>query len=241
MSWKIAFVVALLTAIITAIVTAPVADKVTGLHGVSDFEGKRGFAIAFLFIPAGFLGGFLLGLLGTHLTHATEWEHFWKAAGVSIGMAQLALFGIAGLSLLAIPRPLKAIGHALAVEVEVMVPNAMITPGALEPDGIRMSLYAGPKDNRGVLIDRARFHELDGHLIVPALATLHSRSSTRILSFHLEDLWLAYDLPLPDAPIADTTWSEPAPLRDARNGSASSQRSDIRLRYRVVKAPAGDR
>jgi len=54
MSWKIALVVALLNAIITAVVTIPVADKVTKAHGVSDFEGGRGMAIAFILIPAGF-------------------------------------------------------------------------------------------------------------------------------------------------------------------------------------------
>ena len=100
MSWKIALVVALLPALITASPTVFVADKVTGLHGVSDFEGKRGYAIVFLFIPAGFIGGFLLGLLGTKLVSAVEWMQFWKALGLSLLLGQVALFGIAGLSLL---------------------------------------------------------------------------------------------------------------------------------------------
>lgn len=64
MSWKIGITVALLNGIVTALVTAPVADALMGMHGVSDFEGERGMALVFLFIPAGFFGGALLGLVG---------------------------------------------------------------------------------------------------------------------------------------------------------------------------------
>ena len=65
MSWKIALLVALLNGVITAVVTAPVADRITKLHKVSDREGGRGMAVIFFFVPAGFIGGLLLGLLGT--------------------------------------------------------------------------------------------------------------------------------------------------------------------------------
>lgn len=234
MSWKIALVVALLTAITTAFVTAFVADKVTGLHGVSDFEGKRGYAIVFLFIPAGFIGGFLLGLLGTKLVGAVEWAQFWKAAGLSVLLGQLALFGIAGLSLLCIPRPLTHHGALLALEVEVRVPLERITERSRELDQIRMSLYAGPKDNSYATIDQSRFREEGGHLIIPATADLNTRSGTRVLSFHLEEgTWLAFDLPLPESPVPGD-WSVPSPLRDARTTGNATVWSDVLLRYRVV-------
>ena len=239
MSWKIALVVALLTALVTAFVTAFVADKVTGLHGVSDFEGKRGYAVVFLFIPAGFLGGFLLGLLGTKMVGATDWAQFWKAAGLSVLLGQVALFGIAGLSLLSIPRPLKHEGAALALEVEVRVPLERVTERSREPDQIRMSLYAGPKDNAYATIDRSKFREEGGYLIVPALADLHTRSSTRMLSFHMEEhTWLAFDLPLPESPEPGD-WSGPSPMRDARTAGNATVWSDVQLRYRVVPAEAG--
>lgn len=236
MSWKIALLVALITAIATAIVTAPVAEKVTGMHGVSDFEGKRGYAIVFLFIPAGFVGGFLLGLLGTKLAGAVEWVQFWKALGLSLLLGQVALFGIAGLSLLGIPRPPTVNGRELALEVEVLVPLDQLTPAARERDGLRMSLYAGSDDNRTVPLDTARYREENGMLIVPAEAGLFSRSSTRILSFHIGDAqWLAFDLALPSKPRADSTWSEPAPLRDAHTSGSNTKHSNVMLRYRVVE------
>ncbi|MCW5898569.1 MAG: hypothetical protein KIT10_04805 [Flavobacteriales bacterium] len=241
MSWKIALVVALLTALVTAFVTAFVADKVTGMHGVSDFEGKRGMAVVFLFIPAGFIGGFLLGLLGTKLVGAVEWAQFWKAAGLSVLLGQVALFGIAGLSLLGIPRPPEVLGAPLAIEVEVMVPLERITDGAREPGRIRMSLYAGDQDNRSVALDTARYRTADGMLMVPALLPLNSRSATRILSFHIEEhTWLAFDFPLPPTPDASDAWTEPAPLRDARVAGSNTTLSDVRLRYRVVMSPGSE-
>jgi len=238
MSWKIAIAVALFTAVITAIVTAPVADKVAKIQGVSNFEGGRHMAVAFFFIPAGFIGGLLLGLLGAKLMHATEWAHFWKAAGVSVLLGQVLLFSILGLSSLSIPRSPLMEGHRLALEMEVLVPIARITPRSKEPGQIKMSLYAGEKDNNYAVVDPTRFREENGMLIVPALANLNSTTTGRSISFHLDkDTWLALDLLLPAVPNKiDMEWSEPMPLRDARVAGPTSAISDVLLRYRVVEA-----
>lgn len=239
MSWKIALLVALISGIITAVVTAPVADSVSGKMGVSDFEGNRGFAVAFLFIPAGFIGGALLGLLGTKLMHAVEWAHFWKAAGLSILLGQVGLFSIAGLCLLGIPRPPLIGGKELTLEVEVHVPQARITPSSREPQQIRMSLYAGPDDNNYLTVDTGAFREEGGKLIVPASGQLNSRAMGRTLSFHIEEhTWLAFDLnALPATPTEkDFTWSALQPLREARLNGGKPAATDVLLRYRVVKA-----
>jgi hypothetical protein len=238
MSWKIALTVALLTAVITALMTAPVADKVTRMHGVSDFEGGRGMFIGFILVPAGLIGGFLLGLLGTKLVGALEWSQFWRAAGLSVLLGQVALFGIAGLSLLSIPRALLVDGQPLELQVEVLVPLDRITPSAKEPDQLRLSLYAGEKDNHYADIDRTRFREADGRFIVPAVAQLNSRSHFRTLSFHIEQhTWLAFDLPLPATPQVDTTWSAPAPMRKADSGGKGAPLSDVLIKYRVMVRP----
>lgn len=234
MSWKIALTVALLSALVTAVVTLPVADRVTKLHGVSDFEGARGMLIGFVLLPAGFLGGFLLGLLGTKLAGAVEWSQFWKAAGWGIGLGQLALWGIAGLSLLSVPVALSAPSVQVAVEVEVLVPMERVTDGMRAPGAIRMSLYAGDRDNRSVEVDTALYRVGEGRMIVPATAPLYSVTGLRILSFHLQDTWLAFDLPLAPEPAPDSTWSAPAPLRDATTSGAHTTWSDVQLRYRVI-------
>lgn len=238
MSWKIALLVALIAGIITAVATAPVADKVTKMHGVSDFEGGRGMLIVFGLIPAGFFGGALLGLLGTKLAHAVEWSQFWKALGLSVLLGQVALFGIAGLSLLSIPKAPTHEGHTLSLEVEVSVPRARITPRSLEPDQIRMSLYAGPKDNAYAPIQRDHFREEGDHLIIPAVVPLNSASTTRVLSFLIEEhTWLAFDLPLPPIPTIFDQWTLPTPMRDARSSGPDVPRSDVLIRYRTVRDP----
>jgi hypothetical protein len=237
MSWKIAILVALLAGVITAVVTAPVADKVSRMLHVSDFEGGRGMLIAFLLVPAGFLGGFGLGLLGTRLVNAVEWVQFWKAAGVSIGLGQVALFGIAGLCLLGMPRPPLIDGHALALRFEVYVPLALIPDSAQAQDQIRLSLYASDNDNGFATIDRSLFREEDGQLVVTADATLNSKSTMRLVSFYIQDTtWLAADVDLPASPGKENlVWSKWKPMRDANTSGSNSVFSEVQIRYRVVE------
>ena len=234
MSWKIALVVALLSGIVTAVVTTPVADKLTELHGMSDFEGKRGYALVFLFIPAGFIGGFLMGLLGTKLVGAMAWHQFWQAAGLSVLLGQVALWGIGGLSLLTIQRPPTFNGRPLALAMEILIPVDQLTATTRDPGAIRMSLYASDKDNQVVTVDPERFREENGLLVVPASALLFSRSTRRIVSVHLNDGWLAYDFDLPAVPTPTDAWSEPAAMRDAKTTGQRTERSTVKIRYRVL-------
>jgi hypothetical protein len=234
MSWKIALTVALLSGMVTAIITAPVAYKLTGMHGVSEFEGKRSMYVFFYFVPLAFIGGFLLGLLGTKLQGAVEWAQYWKAAGLSTGLGAAAVLGIGGLSLLSVPRAPVAGGKTMAVEVEVLVPRDMVIPTYRDPYVIRMGLYASDNDNRVVPVDTALFREEQGMLVVPAIAPLYSRSYTRSLSFHLGETWLAIDLPLAPEPTPTDVWSDPAPMRDATTAGESSVWSEVKVRIRVV-------
>lgn len=238
MSWKIAVLVALLTGVITAVVTAPVADKMTKLHGVSDREGGRGMAIVFLFVPAGLIGGLLFGLLGTKLVHATEWIHFWKASGVSLLMSHTVLFGISGLSMMGLPRPPLMDGHPLALEAEVLVPVARIPSGKFDPQYLRTSLYAGPKDNQYAEIDTAHIRTENGYIVVPAKVDLNSRSDFRMFSFQAENsISVTLDpLPLFASPTAkDLQWTQPTPMRESTITGSAYTYTDILLRMRVVK------
>ncbi len=240
MNWKIALVVALLTALVTAAVTAPVAVEVMDLRGVSNMEGAQGYAVAFLFIPAALIGGFLVGLLATRMVHASEWRHFWKALGTSVVIGQVGLFGIAGLSVAGLPRPLQRDGLPLAVEFEVRLPEEAVPQEDLGPGGIRLSLYAGRDDNHYARIDTARYRRESGHLIVSATADLNSRRANRMVYFHVgTHTQLALDpLPLPATPGgADMEWTTFVPLTEAKYGGGTSAITDAQLRYRVVTEP----
>lgn len=73
--------------------------------------------------------------------------------------------------------------------------------------------------------------------MIPATVPLRSRSSTRILSFHIEEeVWLAFDFHLPPKPQENDAWGDYARLRDARTTGSATLPSGVHLRYRLVAA-----
>ncbi len=87
-------------------------------------------------------------------------------------------------------------------------------------------------------IDRSKFRELDGKLIVPATMSLNTKAAFRMFSFHIEEhTWLAMDpVPLPPTPTAaNFEWSELLPLREARTTNSQYVYTDVKLRLRIVK------
>lgn len=238
MSWKIALVVALLCGLITAAVTAPVADKVTGKLGVSDREGGRGMAIAFIFIPLGFVGGLLLGLLGTKLAHAMEWGQFLKALGMGLGLSLAALGAIAGLFLLGVQRPPTLDGEVLDLEAEILVPRELGPQRPVDPRNPRVSLYAGPKDNQYVDVDRGRLDLKADTQTVAVRTRLNSVSGTRMLSLIIDDdRSYTLDMPLQPVPRAeDLQWTAAMPMRLSTITGNGYTFTPVMVRYRVVKA-----
>lgn len=237
MSWKIALVVAIITALITAALTAPVADHVTRKLKVSNFEGGRGMAIAFIFIPAGFIGGFLLGLLGTKLVHAVEWAQFWKAAGLSLAMGLGSMGAIAGLFLLSVPKPPLIDGELLELEAEILVPEHLQPKDSLSDRNPRVSLYAGDKDNRYVEVDFKKLRTGEKTLLIPLRAGLNTVSHTRMLSLTIDDsASYTLDMPLQPAPRReDLEWTPPMPMRLSNITGNGYTFTDVMVRYRVVK------
>ncbi len=237
MSWKIALTVALLNALLIGGLTILVAEYVTRALKVSDFEGGRGMAIAFIFIPAGLIGGALLGLLGTKLVGAVEWAQFWKAMGAAALLGNVGLFGIAGLALLSVVKPPLIDGRSLALELEFFVPAAMAPPGDPKQAGIRVSLYAGDKDNQYSEVDTAGIRTQEGYLVVPARAELNSVSHIHMVSFGTERSGISQALELPLAPKPtkdDMAWTARMPMRQAELKNSEYVYTDLLVRYRVV-------
>jgi MFS family permease len=183
MSWKIALLVAFLNALLIGGLTILVADYVTRALKVSDFEGGRGMAVFFFFVPAGLIGGALLGVLGTKLAGAVEWSQFWKAMGAAALLGNFVLFGIAGFALLSVVKPPLIDGRSLALELEFFVPPSLAPAGDPKQAGLQVSLYAGDKDNQYSEVDTARIRSEEGYLIVPATAGLNSVSHIHMVSF----------------------------------------------------------
>lgn len=237
MSWKIAIVVAIVTALITAVLTAPVSDHVTKKLNVSNFEGGRGMAIAFIFIPAGFIGGFLLGLLGTKLVHAVEWAQFWKAAGFSLAMSLGALGAIAGLFLLSIAKPPLLDGEGLELQAEILVPRHLQPKDSLSDRNPRISLYATRDDNHYVKVDHQALHPGSDTLTIPLTTPLNTVSGQRMLSLIIDDSTsYTLDMPLQAVPRKeDLQWTAPLPMRFSNITGQGYTFTEVLVRYRVVK------
>ena len=214
MSWKISIVVALLTTIITAGVTAPVSDHVTKKMGVSNFEGGRGYAVMFLILAA-LIGGLIIGLVTTGVVGAVEWGHFWKAQGYSLLVSNGAVFAIAGLCLLSVPKQLLMDGELVALEAEIFVPDDLGPTGRPDEKNIHMSLYAGKDDNHYVDIDTTRLRHEAGMLVIPVEADLNTVAPFRMLSLTVNDsIGYTLDMPLQPAPRKeDLAWTERLPMR----------------------------
>lgn len=237
MSWKIALAVALLNAILIGGLTIPVADHVTKALNVSDREGGRGMLLVFILIPAGIIGGAVLGLVGTKWVGALEWAQFWKALGASALLGGVALFSIAGASLLTVIKPPVIDGRTLALELEFMVPPALAPPGDPEQAGLRVSLYAGDKDNQYADVDTIRIRKEGDYLIIPVEADLNSVSHIHMVSFGTDagGIQQALELPLAPKPTkADLQWTEPMPMREAEIKDGGYVYTDFLVRYRVV-------
>lgn len=236
MSWKVAFTVALLTALVAAVVTVIAATLVAEANGISDREGSRSMEILFLLMPVGFVVGFVFGLVGTRLVHAVEWAQFWKATGLSVGMALVALLAIAGYFTAKAPITPPEGGSPLALQVEFHIPTELMDAHPEAYDPLLISLYAGPRDNFPSEIDTALTRTENGMLIVTALAGLNSDSYVRTFSLTIDtSTWLTLDqLPIASAPSEkDSSWSALLPMRDARTAEPFSP--EVRARVRVVK------
>ena len=243
MSWKIALTVTLLNAIVIGGLTIPVADHVTKALKVSDREGGRDMLVVFILIPAGIIGGAVLGLVGTKWVGAVEWAQFWKAFGASALLGGVALFGIAGASLLTVIKPPLIDGRELALQLEFFVPAAMAPAGDPKHAGLQVSLYAGDKDNQYSEIDTAGIRTENGYLVVPARAELNSVSHIHMISFGTEDAGISQALELPLSPKPtkhDLKWTERMPMRRAELKNTEYVYTDLLVRYRVVlKEKAG--
>ncbi|HEX2617865.1 MAG TPA: hypothetical protein VHL57_10005, partial [Flavobacteriales bacterium] len=223
--------------LVTAFITAPVADHVTKKMGVSNMEGGRGYAVIAL-ILAGFVGGLIIGLVTTRVIGAVAWSQFWKVEGIALLAANVVLFGIAGACLATVPKPPLLNGRTLDLEVEIHVPTDLAPTAPFSEKNLRMSLYAGPKDNCYVDIDTARTRTEGDELVVRATASLNSAGMDRMFSLTVNDsVSYTLDMPLRPKPReADLAWTEPLPMRLSHITGTSYTYTRVLVRYRVVPA-----
>ncbi|MBL8001006.1 MAG: hypothetical protein JNL05_03505 [Flavobacteriales bacterium] len=238
MSWSVAIAVAVVNGLICGALVVPLSFALMRAHKVHDRDGGMSMGIIFQVAPVTFVLAALLGLWGTHLAGASGWDRFWAAVGWSagIGLGVMGLF--AAFSLLGIQRPPRIDGAALELQVEVTVPASSLPEGTLDLDQLKLSLYAGPRDNHYGDIDRQGIRRVGADWVVHGRAAINSIAPQRMLSLQAApDTSFVLDMPLAPLPTkADLAWAGPFTTREGRLRDGQLLPTAVTMRYRVVRS-----
>jgi MFS family permease len=239
MAWTVALVVALLNGLLCGVAVVPLSFGLMRAHGKVDRDGGMSMGIVFQVAPITFVLAALLGLWGSHLAGATGWEGFWPALGISagIGLGVMGLFALT--SLLGIVRAPKLDGAELLLRVEVTVPRSSLPGGTPDRAEMRLSLYAGDKDNHYGELDLDGIRAVGDHYLIPGQALLRSVSPARMLTLQVApDTSFVLDMPLAASPGRDDLgWAGPFTTREGRLRDGRLQPTPVTMRYRLEKVP----
>ena len=72
MRWPSALLIGVICAVLGTVLALVLGDAITKAYRVSNFEGQRGYAVVFLFAPAGLLLGLIIGIVAARMRSASE-------------------------------------------------------------------------------------------------------------------------------------------------------------------------
>ena len=236
-----AFGIAVLTGLAGMLLAFIAAEWLTKLYHVSNFEGERAYAVVFLFAPAGFLAGFVIGFVGGVVLRAPGFSGYLKAQSLSILATILLIGAVSGIVWINSDHTPYINGKNVALEFEVKIPPTIQLPAELSSHNLGVSLYASRRDHRGAEIDFSAIKKSDAATIVSGHAILMSRSSDReLLAWYGEVSKPAQVINLVDlapAPREQTeNWSDwiPATHYADLKEIPEAERMSARYRVRVV-------
>ena len=238
MSWPAALLIGVVSAIYGTALAAAVADYAMEAHNVSNFEGARGFGVAFVFMPLGFLSGLVAGTVVGRLWKGRRpgFPGFALRQGVALAVVTALICATGGISLLTIDRPPLIDGHALNLEYEVRLPRGAQVPEDLAASDLRTSLFASESDNQYADVAFDRVRREDDRLIIPASVQLRSKSPTRMVLFGFDfEASQVFDLKLRGVPRSeDTAWTDWITAKRDVKAVEIPEAKRYEVRYRVV-------
>jgi hypothetical protein len=240
MRWPATLLIGTICAALGTVLGLFLGDAITKAHNVSDFEGKRGYAVVFLFAPAGLLLAGIAGVVVARLSAGAGTAHFFKTQGLALLVAAVVVGASGGLALLSADRAPKLGGQELALEFEMRIPTDQPVPEDLEAAGFTVSFFENDKNNRYAEVRFAEITRGSAFVTVPGRAYLATHSNFRMLSarFGGEDTHV-FEIRLRPAPTsADTAWSDWAKTRDPLGRSEARAGERYQLRYRVAPVPS---
>jgi hypothetical protein len=164
---------------------ALLSDFVMGWFGVSDFEGGRGMAAAFVFGPAGGLLGLVGGIwLGLRLGRKRPAGKALKAAGIALlAIVAVAAAGLA-IQYYSIPHRLEYDGAGASLEFELRAPGGFRLPD--DPRAMEAMLDTDLNQQPATWHDPVRRRDGDWQLL-SGTVELYYRTSSRLLVFRFPD------------------------------------------------------
>jgi hypothetical protein len=219
-----AFGIAILSGLIGMLLAFFAAERLTRLYHVSDFEGARAYAVVFLFAPAGFITGFVLGFFGGVVFRWPGFAGYLKTQGLAVAGTVCFIGIISGISWLRADHTPHINGKNIALEFEVKIPPTIQLPAELNSHNLGVSFYASRRDYRPAEIDFSAIKKSDAATIVPGSAILMSRSADReLLAWYGEISKPAQVINLVDLPPAPR-----APSEDWSNWIGATHYADLK-------------
>ena len=173
--------IGMITAVGSCVLAFLVADYITRLLEVSDFEGGRGVHRYFVGGGLGILVGLTTGLLAGIFTKRDGLLGFLRAQGLSFLIIALLAGAITGIPWLLSDKPPRINGKRLVLDFELSIPPSIEIPA--EPNGstIRAILYTSNRTSRYGFIDWKGISRGSDRITIPGRISLLTHSSSRIL------------------------------------------------------------
>lgn len=227
--------IALVTALAGGALGAFLGDPLTRALGVSNFEGARGYAVAFLVIPAGIILGAVVGVFAAKAMGPDK--AWWSVQVVALLSTAAIAGGVTGLFVLAAPKAPTLGGRQLDLEIEIRMP-----PGRTAPDSSQRGFSAvlvsnnHRKEAESATLDHAAVRTEDGQVVIPGKFWLAESTRNRSMAINDPPNGYWFDLPLAAKPTdADREWSAwfPAPGQAASTDVRGT--NGFQVRWRVVE------
>lgn len=214
---------------------AAIGSVVAGWLGVSNMEGARGMVAAWLFGPIGALGGLVAGLvlvLRYHGGYTGFGDIAWRGAAVVAGIGALAAVGV-------FARMQASTLHGgnrgtPTLEFELALPEADLPA---DPHALKAEIHTSEATG-DVLFSLDKIRAEGGRRVVPGVAWLHHRVSSRLFVVKLPGRDIVFDLRLARSPASTKeygAWRPADHVFEAGQGQArkSKPEENFALRQRV--------
>ncbi len=233
--WPIALLVAFLTGLAGAVIVVPVTEWAMNAHRVSNFEGARGYAIVFIWVPLAFIAGFVTGFIVGLRIKRTGFAGYVMKQGIAVAAIAALIGAVGGLSYPAADRAPLIDGKPLAVDIEVRVPAKGRSVAQLQAEDFTVALIAAGSDRNYSDVRWSEARQEGDFIVVPAWSRLLARNANREITAGVRDEnRQIFNVRLHASPkqIAET-WSEWAGPTQRFDGSKPAAEDEYLVRYRV--------